>query len=51
MLRKMTACEIYRCATAYNKIKSRQIVEALYTDFTSWEGLLNFGAVPLSREI
>ena len=47
MLRKMTACEIYPCATAYNKIKSRQIVEALYTDFTSWEGLLDF--VPTIR--
>src|SRR5215475_13279255 len=42
MLRKMTAREIYRCATAYNKIKSRQITESLYTDFTSWEGLLDF---------
>ncbi len=42
MLRKMTAREIYRCATAYHKIKSRQIIEALYTDFTSWEGLLDF---------
>ena len=42
MLRKMTAREIYRCATAYHKLKSRQIVEALYTDFTSWEGLLDF---------
>jgi hypothetical protein len=42
MLRKMPAHEIYRCATAYHKIKSRQIIEALYTDFTSWEGLLDF---------
>jgi acetyl-CoA carboxylase carboxyl transferase subunit alpha len=42
MLRKMTAREIYRCATAYHKIKSRQIIESLYTDFTSWEGLLDF---------
>ena len=40
MLHKMTAREIYRCATAYHKIKSRQIIESLYTDFTSWEGLL-----------
>ena len=45
MLRKMTAREIYRCATAYHKIKSRQIIEALYTDFTSWEGLLDFAPI------
>ena len=39
MLRKMTAREIYRCATAYHKIKSRQIIEALYADFTWWDRL------------
>ena len=42
MPHKMTARELYRCATAYHKIKSRQILESLYTDFTSWEGLLDF---------
>jgi acetyl-CoA carboxylase carboxyl transferase beta subunit len=45
MPRKMKAHEIYRCATAYTKIKSHQIIEALYTDFTSWEGLLDFEPV------
>jgi acetyl-CoA carboxylase carboxyl transferase beta subunit len=45
MLRKMKARDIHRCATSYSKIKSRQIIEDLYTDFTSWEGLLDFEPV------
>jgi acetyl-CoA carboxylase carboxyl transferase beta subunit len=45
MLRKLKAREIYGYATAYGKIKSHQIIEALYTDFTSWEGLLDFAPV------
>ena len=42
MLRKTKPGEIYRAATAYTKIKSRQIVDALYTDLTPWESLLDF---------
>lgn len=45
MLRKMKARDIYRCATSYNKIKAQDIIESLYTDFTSWEGILDFDPV------
>jgi acetyl-CoA carboxylase carboxyl transferase beta subunit len=45
MSRKMRAREIYQSATSYSKIKSQQIIDALYTDFTSWEGLLDFEPV------
>ncbi|MEE8301027.1 MAG: hypothetical protein V3S24_01185, partial [Candidatus Tectomicrobia bacterium] len=45
MPRKMKARDIHQCAISYDKIKSHQIVEALYTDFTSWEGLLDFEPV------
>ncbi|ETW94219.1 MAG: hypothetical protein ETSY1_35820 [Candidatus Entotheonella factor] len=42
MLRKIKVRDIYSCATSYDKIKSQQIIESLYTDFTPWEGLLDF---------
>ena len=42
MVRKIKVRDIHRCATAYNKIKSRDLLEALYAEFTSWEGLLDF---------
>jgi acetyl-CoA carboxylase carboxyl transferase beta subunit len=42
MPRKMKARDIHQRAVSYNKIKSSQVVDALYTDFTSWEGLLDF---------
>ncbi len=45
MPRKMKAREIYHSATSYDKIKSQQIIESLYTDFTPWEGLLDFDPV------
>lgn len=45
MLRKMKSRDIYRCATSYEKIKAQQIIEELYTDFTPWEGLLDFDPV------
>jgi acetyl-CoA carboxylase carboxyl transferase beta subunit len=41
----MKAREIYACATSYTKIKSQQIVEALYAEFTPWQGLLDFQPV------
>jgi acetyl-CoA carboxylase alpha subunit len=41
----MKAREIYECATSYTKIKSQQIVETLYTEFTPWQGLLDFQPV------
>jgi len=45
MLRKMKARDIYHCATSYEKIKAQQIIESLYTDFTPWEGLLDFDPI------
>lgn len=45
MPRKTRARDIHRAATSYDKIKARQIVDALYTDFTPWEGLLDFEPV------
>ena len=45
MLRKVKARDIYSYATSYDKIKSQQIIESLYTDFTPWEGLLDFDPV------
>ena len=42
MVRKIKVRDIHRCATAYNKIKSRDLLDALYAEFTSWEGLLDF---------
>jgi acetyl-CoA carboxylase carboxyl transferase beta subunit len=42
MLRKVKARDLHRYATTYHKIKARHILEALYSDFTSWEGLLDF---------
>jgi acetyl-CoA carboxylase alpha subunit len=42
MPRRMKARDIHQCAVSYDKIKSSQIIDALYTDFTSWEGLLDF---------
>lgn len=41
----MTAREIFQCATAYNKIKADQILEALYSNFMSWEKLHDFTPV------
>ena len=38
----MKAREIYASATSYTKIKSQQIVDTLYTEFTPWQGLLDF---------
>ena len=38
----MKARDIHRSATSYEKIKSHQVIEALYTEFTPWEGLLDF---------
>ncbi len=45
MLRKMKAADIHRCATSYSKINSHLILDALYNDFTPWEGLLDFDSV------
>ena len=45
MLRKVKARDIYAYATSYDKIKSQQIIESIYTDFTPWEGLLDFDPV------
>jgi acetyl-CoA carboxylase carboxyl transferase beta subunit len=42
MLRKIKVRDVYRYATAYNKIKARDLIDELYTDFTSWEALLDF---------
>ena len=47
MLRKIKARDIYQCATSYDKIKAQQIIKSLYTDFTPWEGILDFA--PLVR--
>jgi acetyl-CoA carboxylase carboxyl transferase subunit alpha len=47
VLRKIKARDIYQCATSYDKIKAQQIIESLYTDFTPWEGILDFA--PLVR--
>jgi len=38
----MKALDIYRYATSYDKIKSQQIIDGLYTGFTPWEGILDF---------
>lgn len=42
MPRKMKARDIHQCAVSYDKIKSAQIIDGLYSEFTSWEGLLDF---------
>lgn len=45
MARKLKAREIHQQATSTRKIKSHQIIEALYTNFTSWQELLDFNPV------